>query len=265
MDQPKLTINPNTIRLPLLQVIKECNDSVLFGLRMVNETESLTEPSIEQLSQEYQEVGVKVVIGEDEKDIKVSKQNFKDWLIKKGFEDIIKGINLSVIESYFQIKLHNHVGKTYKIDELTEIIQKLKQESLSQSNFPQLIKEMGFEDNQFYESIKSINRVRNCLVHRNGFVTKEKDFNDKENQQLVLEYWSLELVYLDENNKETEEKENKKLGLLNKQKKISFKEGEKIKIGIKDFNGCLLTCQFFVEQLSVQTQKKFNEFHEKKP
>ncbi len=46
----------------------------------------------------------------------------------------------------------------------------------------------------YKSEILSLNKARNCLVHRNGFVT-DKDTNDALNTELRIEYSRMRLFY----------------------------------------------------------------------
>lgn len=220
-----VTISPDAILNSLQSVIKECNDSIIFGLNILKDVHEIPVETEEDKNKKYQESGIRMQVGKPETNIEKQKETYKNWLLKKGFEDLIKGVNLAVIEAYFLTKIQKFIGKTFDSDALNAEMDMLVKDALNQSNFPQLLKKLDIEPITYENAILSINKVRNCLVHRNGIVMKEKDINDKENNSLTLEYHVLEIVRVDENGKETERLENTGLGWMRKIKYKSFKVG----------------------------------------
>ena len=254
--EAQIKLDFDIIQKPLIEVIKESNDNILFGLRLINEIKTLPEISIEQLSADFNKSGIRFEIGQPIKDISKQKEIFSSWILKKGFEDLVKAINLSVIEAYYITQLYKLSGKTLLIAELENEINKIKKDALSQANFPELLnKKLNITVMTYKESVKSINKVRNCLIHRNGIVTQEKDINDKINNALKLTYYSLDLVRLDENGKETDRLENTGIGIMAKPKEKIFCVGEKIQLTEAEFRGCLFTCQAFGIELTEIIKK----------
>lgn len=101
----------------------------------------------------------------------------------------------------------------------------------------------------------SINRVRNCIVHRHGTVG-EIDVRNSSNNCLNLE-WADIRYCVKMNDKEIalthELRKNKvlvsQLSLQELKQKKSFKLGEDIKININELNGIAFTCVLFVQEL----------------
>ena len=249
--EANINLDFSRIQTPLLEVIKESNDNILFGLRVINEIEKLPDVRLEEQAADFKKSGIRIEIGEPIRDLTQQKEVFSSWLIKKGFEDLVKAINLCVIEAYYISQLYKLTGKTLLLAELEDEIKRIKKDSLDQANFPKLLDEKLNTGNMTYkEPAISINRVRNCLIHRNGIVTQEKDINDKINNVLKLIYYSLDLIRLDENGKETDRMENTNIGLMAKKKEKEFKVGEKIILTEQEFRGCLFTCHTFSIELT---------------
>ena len=216
----------------------------------MDEINLLPELNSDQLQKDYQTSGIRFQIGEPIQDLIEQKRIFRTWLLKKGFEDLVKAFNLSAIEAYHLLELYKLNGQTILITKLEEEIKRIKKDALSQNNFPGLIDKLPTSSMTYKEPAKNMNKVRNCLVHRNGIVTQEKDINDKVNNVLKLTYYSLETDRLDENGKETERLENTGIGIMAKPKDKTFKIGERIELSESEFRGCLFTCQVFGIELT---------------
>lgn len=184
-----------------------------------------------------------------------------DWLLRKAFEDFIVGLTESLIEAYKTVKFFSFANKTkihsFTIEKIEEEIEKINKKPLSLS-FPNLIDEIESELNSPFslcEEIKSINQVRNCLVHDNGIVSNRR-INDKENNLLRLKF--IELIVIAEKNGEIiqvklqdkiDKFETNGMEVQMKPNSIAFKKGEHIKITQNLFNHVSFTCIRFVEEL----------------
>jgi len=122
------------------------------------------------------------------------KKQTMNWLLKNAFEDFISGTNESLIEAYKFLHLRNLARTTRKqpfLDKpsLDEQLRKIEAHPMGM-HVPALIqaieRELGVPLEMTPE-ILSINKVRNCLVHRNGLVTA-LDVNCKDANCLRLAY-----------------------------------------------------------------------------
>lgn len=248
----EININPKTVQAQLQKVLKECSDSITLGLQAIENMDAVpTKPEI-KITDEKFDVNKphpefsEFRIGKPEMNFDTQKDNFKKWIFKKGFEDLIKGINLALIDAYFYISILKLNGNTYSITDLEKEIVKLRKNALDQQSLPQLLQKINLNESlQFESKILSINKVRNCLVHRNGIVTAEKDINDKLNNVLRLEYLNLELVNVDADGKETLERINTGIGVMIKAKEKKFQIGEEITINYSEFKSLLFTAMHF--------------------
>ena len=200
------------------------------------------------------------------------KQRSLDWIFKKAFEEFISGLTMSLIEGYRFVKLHAlasqnpYPGKKEDLENEMENIDI----AASKAHFPELMKhiEQGLGQSlPLRDEINSINKVRNCLVHRHGIV-QQKDLYDANSDTLTLKWKSIKLyTYKDGQLKELVY-ETRKDGILidNMQKEQidnvrHFKLGDKITIDLNDFNGISFTCADFAKTLFdiMPRQKKRNK------
>lgn len=247
----EIQLNPNGVYAPLVSTLENCSNTVLFGLQLLDSAENIV--STEEITTEDIFNSCYFDNSEKEIDVNKNKSDFKIWILQKAFEDIVKGLNLSLIEAYFYnslIMLYSE-KKTVLYSQLVAEIDELKK-SASKQHLPELIKEVksrltGKLD--FEDEITSFNKLRNCLVHRNGIVTL-KDINDTENNRLNVKYCRAKVFYIENN----EEIEVVKYSVINSGATIQmkfikesfyFEVGEKVSINFHQFNDVLVTCMQF--------------------
>ncbi|MES2139743.1 MAG: hypothetical protein V4511_08525 [Bacteroidota bacterium] len=115
------------------------------------------------------------------------KEKAMNWLFRKVFEDFIVGINESLIEAYKfvnYLELRNRSKQeSFTHEKMQHEIDLINTKSLKM-HIPKLIEdiEKGIGKNLYLrEEILSINKVRNCLVHRNGKVGLSDTTNNEKN------------------------------------------------------------------------------------
>ena len=263
MDNNKLTatltINPNDFLIPLERTLSECSNAVFTGLAVLD---SLTELP-------------KFIYGEDNfmmhkpygADLTVDQRKtlYKAWLMRKGFEDLIKAVTAMLIDICRVLKINSKLKDTKTWGEFQELIMTPDYE-VTTKHFPELLRLIrpNLLDNLTFETeINSINRIRRCLVHRNGFVTPKDLFKDETTLKLCWVFFKI--VYIEDGREE----EVKSMLLMTgkgqiqvtQEKRIKeFKENERIEITYQLFNELIMTCFLFgqdlITKLTVGSQKK---------
>ena len=238
-----IIFNPDEVVKPLYGVLEECHTSIIFGLQtieLVNEipTDFIIEDGFFSLK-----------IGQEDEDIFIKKQKYKAWLIKKGFEDLVKGLEYTLREAYLYVSVFSKSAGLKTGQEFNEYFSKIRKKSLSM-NIPNMMDEIESyleKPWSYKKQILSINKARNCLVHRGGLVM-EKDINDEIGRCLKLEWVKLKLFY----EKEGEEIEivgktvvDAAIKLKREDNAISFVQGERIILDYKKFNEFVVTCFHF--------------------
>ncbi len=84
-----IQITSNLIIKPIFQTMKECTDFILFGLKSIDTVTSSPEGLYDENSIFETMIGAPI-------DFDTQKQNYKDWLIRKGFEELIEGTKRSL-------------------------------------------------------------------------------------------------------------------------------------------------------------------------
>lgn len=249
----KLNIQISEVSNKCLRLINKTTTNVAFIYNAILNVDTDTFPPL-------QTDGLPIIIDDpNEKTLNISpKEKSLDWLLKKAFEEFILGLTESLIEAHKVVKLKNFSVKTksqpYTVDQINEEIEKINKRPLDLP-FPKLIDEIEAELNNrlnLSDEIKSVNQVRNCLVHDNSIVS-DKRINDKENNCLQLKYIEL-VVYSEKDGKIIEVKlqdkkdgfTTNKIGFETRQRNISFPKGGHVKIDQNLFNCVSYTCIQFV-------------------
>ncbi len=249
----QLNIQISEVSNKCLRLINKTTTNIAFIHNAVLNIDTITFPPL-------QTDGLPITIDDpNENALNISpKEKALDWLLKKAFEEFILGLTESLIEAYKVVKLKTFSIKTktqtFTVDQINEEIEKISKKPL-ELPFPKLIDEIEAELKKrlnLSDEIKSINQVRNCLVHDNGIVS-DKRINDKENNCLNLKY--IELVVISEKDgkiievKLQDKKDGfttNKIGFETRQSIISFPKGGHVKIDQNLFNCISYTCIQFV-------------------
>jgi len=258
-NKVNITLNPDGVFAPLLNILGQSSKNVLFGLQLIDSVDDIKEP----LEIESEDTFFTFHFSDPnaKQDIAVSKDNFKLWTFQKGFEDLIKGINLTLIEAYFFVTIITRRNDLKTFGDLQNEIIQMRKTALEQS-LPGLLSKVKpcLTGNLTYEKqVTSLNKVRNCLVHRNGIVTP-KDINDKTTNQLRAEYSRMKM-YADKDGQETEVKKftmveggsSIKMKIVNES--IDFNLGNRVQFDYQQFNSLLTTCYLFGLDLAQKLPK----------
>ncbi|MCK5588729.1 MAG: hypothetical protein KAI16_00245 [Candidatus Pacebacteria bacterium] len=256
-EKIELKLNYGGVTNSLYDKLRKCNDSVTFGLQtleLINEI-----PPELEIDSSF----LKMKMGENDIDICAKKQKYKDWLLERGFEDLMKGVEYTLRDAYKYSYIISNPIKFTKLKNLNDF--QKKAEFCTISSMIEKIKFFSIKDLVYVEHILSINKVRNCLVHRGGIVG-EKDINNKNLKILELKWIKMKLFYKNNKSEEVDIVGGTKiqnvghsgaLVLLKKDEKIkNFKKGEKISFDYKQFNEIISTCFLFGEDLKNCLPKK---------
>ncbi|MFN7116393.1 MAG: hypothetical protein ACK4TA_06300 [Saprospiraceae bacterium] len=182
------------------------------------------------------------------------------WIIKKGVEELILGINLSLSESYKYLKYFGIVTEANKLWNEEKISHELEKvhKNVRRMHIPELldsIEKMLGQNLEMKEEILSINKYRSCLVHRNGVVS-EFDINSP-NSLLELNWYDYSFfVKLSDGSVVKMDYELRKNGIEIEIDKIilekyykAFGLGDQLNIDINEFNGLGITSINFIRAM----------------
>ncbi len=185
MDNLEINFTPKDTVSHLLEVLKVNIESLYYGLRLIEGKSELPERLDNDDDYFHFQIGDPL----SETDLKNSLRNI---LLQKCFEDLIKGVTLSLCDAYLLIKFRAYLCNEtpLSLDEIENTKKDIYKTSHKES-LPALIKEISDaagKELPFSNELLSINQTRNCLVHRKGIVLPEKDINDHERGVLVTKW-----------------------------------------------------------------------------
>lgn len=254
MDEPKqaitLTLDANAVIGPLHRVLEECTNSILFGLQTMELVKEI--PPYLQIDGGF--FSLRFGKNDQDKDIEIKKEKYKSWLIKKGFEDLVKGIEYTLREAYLYVSVFSKLSELKTVQDFNQALPKIRKQALDM-HIPGMLKKIELHLSKpwsYKNQILSINKARTCLVHRGGLVT-EKDINDEKEKALKLE-WVKNKVFYEKDGEEIEivgetiidgGKEGTQIKLRRENNTISFIQGSHIVLDYKQFNEFIVTCFHF--------------------
>lgn len=261
MDKLEINFTPKDTANHILEVLKVNIESLYYGLRLI-EGESVLP---ERLTAEDDFIHFQIGEPLSELDLK---DNLRKILLQKSFEDLIKGVTLSLCDAYLLIKFRAFLcsEKSLTIEKI-DSTQKDIYKTAHKKSFPALIKEISDEIGEglpFSKELLSINQTRNCLVHRKGIVYPEKDINDSERGVLVTR-WLRPFLYQNDGEKEVEmigggivtHESPAFLKTVSQEK--SFQPYEVVTFSYKEVLELAHTCYFFANGLVEGQIKYLNE------
>lgn len=97
----------------------------------------------------------------------------ENWILSKAFQDLMRGVRLSLEEAYFSCELLSAGTIAARSNStLEEVLQPFRKRA-NDLNFPELLKAVNLrleKPLEFSEAYQSMQAARNCLEHRNGRV-----------------------------------------------------------------------------------------------
>lgn len=241
-----LKLNPSDLLITLNEKLTECSNAVFFGINSLDLTTELPKT----LSLEENLIFAHVPIGE--LTIEQSKSNFKNWILKKGFEDLITALTELLISFSFIIELNKKIIANNKttFGEFKKLIFDPNDNISKNNNFPELIRKVSKSLKaplKYENEVITINRVRRCLVHRNGKV-RPIDFNVENG--LELKWWFYEVNLSEQGEKKSLERfdlinDKSQIELKEIQRRKIYLENERVNFSFQEFNELVLFCQKF--------------------
>ncbi|WP_304511686.1 hypothetical protein [Desulfobacula sp.] len=239
-------LNPAYVIIPFKQLLANCHNNVLLGLRLVEKIDKFPDPTNEEL----QLIQIQLSLGNRASDISQTKELFKRWLLINGFEDIHSCIR-TTLERLFVFKaIENQLNDNPSL--AIEGVEPDLKIRANKFNYPDLLNAVHTElkDTLTYERhLKTINKARNCLVHRNG-VIEIKDCNNDQKDKLIIVGNRFKMFFKKGDEEVLAEvgksgPENAALMLGAEEFNIEFNIGDKLDITLKQFIDILNTCIFF--------------------
>lgn len=245
------SLNPAYVLAPFQNLIANCQNNVLMGLRIVERVNELPLPTSEELQ------FLQLSFGAPPTDLEKNRSDFKRWLLLNGFEDIHGSIRVGLERLFVfeTIKAKLKTSSNISIDEF----EKELHSKVTKFHFPQLIGEVSSLFNEPFEYLRhaeSYNAARNCLEHTNGVVT-QRHCNNPEKDKIIIHGHRFKMFF----KKDDQEvpavlnkpgPENAALMLGAEEFQFEFSIGQPIELSLKQFVDVLNTCVFI--QADIQSK-----------
>jgi len=240
-------LNPNGIVAPLHRILRESLDNVALGLHAVDQYKTDVLPNLPTAFFHFK-------IGDQEEkladgQLEALKESYRTWMLTTAFGELIKAVVAALREAYLFCEVAGTWPGSLKspdqmrgdIDSITTKAQKLDLPTLVDRVSVRLKAPLGLR-----EHVLSINKVRNCLEHRHGVVTK-LDINDQANKALALK-WRRSKLFYEKDGTEIEvtfgsiiEGPATVMHKFEDATKV-FELGERIRFTVDEFNEVMFTC-----------------------
>lgn len=210
-DDLSLHINFAALPSQVARALKRIIEHVAIGLIASEQVkdEQLISPDLdnEELSKciKLPQLMFTFVAAPEPTDIPALRASFKSWTIGNGLSDVIDIMDGFLDEIRTILILFDYVGVRHEVDiNLAEKVMEKRTRFLKgglEDKIKLIDKKMnGKFIGSLTPSLLSINKARNCLVHRHGLVS---DMDTNVNDTLVVEWQKIEFFVKDPNGAET--------------------------------------------------------------
>lgn len=248
----KLTLNPQGVINPLLRAFHSAVEVVSISLEAIEKAD-LSLPIVSK-----GQIHLTLTDPNPKPDAE-RRSEYSDWLVAKGFQEYARGVRATLEEAYFYsalvIRAQNaKPGEINNWERFQAEMAEIRQKAM-RANFPLLMQEVSktlISPLNFENEFLTLQKVRNCLEHRQGVVGPE-DLDEKTGT-LKLSFPCLKLT-AECQGIETEigigsfvEKDSViKIGFASELRE--FKLAEKVVITAQDFSDIGWGCWAFAEEL----------------
>jgi hypothetical protein len=247
----KITLNKDGVVGPVHRVVQEVLGVVPFCLNAVRNGDLSKPPELEGSFFQMQSRGLALTPEQ-------RMQQYNRWLLLKGFQDLARGVRAMLEEAFVYISIMRRSqapggihGQLGQVRVQLEVFKRRAQAL----NFPDLMEAVNgglSSPLHFEKQFLSLQRVRNCLEHRNGIV-RDKDADTGTNE-LRLSLPRLKLFYTD-GGQEIEIKEpttvvkDTLIGFKSEIRERAFKVGERVTFDVEEFSQIAFGCWAFANDL----------------
>jgi hypothetical protein len=250
-----IKLDANGIRMPLVKLLGESLENVKVGLIAVQRYSPRHEQLPGFVEFGYSEADVMKRV--PRKEIWRRRDNFRTWILARGFEECSKALIAALGQAYQYVEIVKLAASTVTTEqELVSKVTHIKRRS-AHLNFPSLIEGVTKQlltVPTLTPHVESINKTRNCLEHRDGIVQSD-DVNDAENNSLTMSWRYMSIVVGSDESGWSQIKFGDavqgpaQIGVLAVEASKSFAVGERIDVSAAEFNAIAFTCQSFVEEI----------------
>ncbi len=162
-------LDGNAVVSPVLSAVKLSVEAVAIFLRALEKTDYAALPDIPDAFAQFRLEDTTLT---QEK----HRQAHINWVLGKGFHELARAVRQSLEEAHLFVEIAKLPGGISKYEELLAIIDDIRKRGQAAS-FPDLMQRVNAglsSPMTFSDEFKSLQKVRNCMEHRNGIVS-EKD------------------------------------------------------------------------------------------
>lgn len=244
-----VTLNKDGVLLPAMRAVNTAAGAIVVALRALEEPDLTGPVTISGHDMTFQ-----LEVGESSEEVR--RNAYRSWLLARGFHELVRGLHMSLEEAYLWIELVKMQGQRLPASNFDEVVSKIKKDA-NAKNLPDLLEEVssGLNSRFSWEAqALSLNRVRNCLEHRNGIVT-ERDAGTG-STAMELSVPSIELTTTQDDGSELKLKPGmiieggRSVSLRIAPRHIEFKLGEPIVFTSNDFGEIAFGCWIMAQNLA---------------
>lgn len=260
-DEPQtleMTLNPNGVAQPANRAVAVATNSVGISLRAL-ENDDLSPPDMRSAQFGYKFPDLEMTADERREDL-------RNWLLSKGFQDLARGIRETLEEAVFYLEMVKMEAGLTTWDRVQAHMATIRS-SAAKPNFPDLLADVneGLKESMAFEAeFLSLQRVRNCLENRGGRVGK-RDVDPISNK-MVLKFPRLRLFYLDRDeeveflpgdvidthNVRTGEGEEIQINLQRVTRAREYSLDESVILSASDFYEIAMACLLFAADVAAK-------------
>ncbi len=186
--QLNLNLNQDAVMAPALNALRLAGGTIVIALKAIDEADLAGPVSIQGPNLAFQ-------FDDGAADADARRAMYKSWLLAKGFQDLVRGLRETLEAAFVWIELLKLNGQPLPQGGLAAHIEGLRA-SANKKNFPDLMAAVnaGLAAALNWEAaFMSLQKVRNCLEHRGGVVSQDKDAGAG-NANLTLTFPRMQIV-----------------------------------------------------------------------
>lgn len=237
------TLDRSYVLEPFHNLIGQCQNNVLLGLRLVEEIEKIPGPTAEEARQFQLRFQIPAANPSERK------ARFKRWVLLKGLGDIQQCIGATLQRFIVFKTIDGELKLTSTVD--IDARERALSHSLRSLSYPDLIDRVNglcSEQLILQDKLATFNNARNCLEHSGGIVVK-RFCNSQQKDKLIILGRRIKLFFK-RGDEETPAEigmsgpENAALMMGAEDFEIEFTLGQPVELSLKHFLDILNTCVF---------------------
>lgn len=247
-----INLNPNHVAAPIQRAAVITSDVVAASLTAFADGE-LTKPQMPNQFISYQIVGPELTSEQ-------RRAMYQNWLLAKGFQDLSRGIRETLEEAFVFSTLVGNRPRGGTLEEIKAAIDAIRKRA-AVLKFPQLFAKVNqglSSPIEFEREFLSMQKVRNCLEHRNGIVGRQ-DIDDG-GDRLTLSFPRWKFFYM-RDAQEIEIAPDERVNAHDEQPYVdilvrittrskTYGVGERITFAPSEFSEIAMACSFFGNELA---------------